>query len=192
MRLFVALPIPAAVRENLSSLIRELQRADRGPRWINPENLHVTLKFVGEVPSENVPAIGDVLDSVRSVGCLNLEFRGVGFFPNVRRPSVAWIGIKSSRNLAPLVAAINQALTPLNIPREEKAFVPHLTIARFKETRLSTTLKAEIERCKEQSFGTLRTGEFQLLESKLKSSGAEYTTLRSFHFAPDQPEGTKK
>jgi RNA 2',3'-cyclic 3'-phosphodiesterase len=189
MRLFAALSIPAAVLENLSTVIRDFQRADERPRWANPNNLHVTLKFIGEVPAEKLKAIGDVLESIRSAGEVSLEFRGVGFFPNARTPNVAWIGIEASANLALLAAAINQALTPLGIPREPKAFVPHLTIARFKGTRISTALQAEIEKWKDRSFGTLRTGESHLMESRLKSSGAEYTTLRSFRFAPEEPEG---
>ena len=189
MRLFVALSIPATVLENLSTLIRELRRADEHPRWVNPQNLHVTLKFIGEIPAEKLTTIGDALDPIRSASKVNLEFREVGFFPNDRRPNVAWVGIEASANLAQLAAAINQGLERLGIPEEKKAFVPHLTIARFKETRLATALQAEIEKWKSRSFGRLSTGEFHLVESKLKSSGAEYTTLRSFRFAPEEPEG---
>ena len=189
MRLFAALSIPAAVLENLSTVIRELRRADAHPRWVNPDNLHVTLKFIGEVPAEKLKAIGDVLASIRSTDELTLEFRDVGFFPNGRRPNVAWIGIAASPNLAPLVAAMNNTLTPLGIPNEQREFVPHLTLARFKATRVSAALQAEIEKWKDRSFGTLRTREFHLVQSRLKSTGAEYTTLRSFHFAPEEGEG---
>jgi RNA 2',3'-cyclic 3'-phosphodiesterase len=189
MRLFVALSIPADARENLSSLISDLQRADAQPRWINPENLHVTLKFIGEVPSENVAAMGDALATVRTAQPVDLEFRDIEFFPDARRPSVAWVGIESSQNLAVLAAEVNRVLTPLGIPREEKPFVPHLTIVRFKETCPSPALLAEIGTKKESNFGGFQTGEFHLIESKLKNTGAEYTTLHSFRFAPEEREG---
>lgn len=188
MRLFVALAIPAEVRESLASLIRALRAVDSKPKWSSPENLHLTLKFIGEVPHEQLPAIGDALAAVRIDEQAKLEFRDVGFFPNERRPSVAWVGIQASSDLAVLATAINAALAPLGIPREEKAFVPHLTIARFKETRLSPALQAEIEKWKNHSFGGLSTGKFQLIESKLKTAGAEYTTLRSFSFVQESPE----
>jgi 2'-5' RNA ligase len=189
MRLFVALSIPSEVRERLSSLIRDLRRADAQPRWINPENLHVTLKFIGQVSSVSSAAIEDALATFRWAQRVSLEFRNIGFFPNERRPSVAWVGIEASQNLAPLAGELNRVLEPLGIPREEKPLVPHLTIARFKETRLSAALRTEIEKWKGCSFGTLTTGEFHLMESKLKSTGAEYTTLRSFRFAQEEAEG---
>jgi RNA 2',3'-cyclic 3'-phosphodiesterase len=190
MRLFVALAIPTAVRENLASLIRELRGIDSNPKWINPDNLHVTLKFIGEVAPEKVPQIGDALAVVHIQDQVVVAFRDIGFFPEARRPSVAWVGIQSARMLSFLAGEVNRALVPLGIPREEKPFLPHLTIARFKETRLSPHLRAEIEKQKPREFGTLATGEFHLIESKRKAAGAEYTTLRSFRFTPEQSKGT--
>jgi 2'-5' RNA ligase len=187
MRLFVALSIPTDVRENLALLIRELREADPNPKWINPDNLHVTLKFIGEVAPEKVMEIGNALAAVHTDEQVIAEFRDVGFFPDARRPNVAWVGIKPV--LSFLAAEVNGVLAPLGIPREEKLFVPHLTIARFKETRLSPVLRAEIEKRKTREFGTLATGEFHLIESKRKSAGAEYTTLRSFRFAPEESKG---
>jgi 2'-5' RNA ligase len=188
MRLFVALAIPSNVRESLWSLIRALRMVDAKPKWANPENLHVTLKFIGELPPEKLSVICDALAGVRITEQVQLEFREIGFFPNQRRPDVAWAGIEASSNLAVLAATINAVLLPLGIPREEKTLLPHLTIARFKETRLSSALRAEIEKWQNHSFGWLSAGEFRLIESKLKTSGAEYTTLRSFSFAPESQE----
>jgi 2'-5' RNA ligase len=184
MRLFVALAIPAEVRENLASLIRDLKSVDPHPKWINPDNLHVTLKFVGEVAPEKVLEIGDALADVRTQPRVIAEFRGIGFFPDERRPSVVWVGIEPSDILSTLAAEVNRVLAIVTVPREVKALVPHLTIARLKETRLSACLRNEIEKRKSCAFGTLAANEFHLIESKLKSSGAEYTTLRSFRFAP--------
>ena len=192
MRLFVALSTPGDVRENLSQMIDELRRADARPRWVNPENLHITLKFIGEVSSAGMTEIATALGTVHTAQHVKLGFRGTGFFPDARRPNVAWVGIESSPNLAPLASEVNLALSPLGIAREEKPFVPHLTIARFAETRLSPALKAEIEKWKNRSFGTLATREFHLVESKRKSTGAEYTTLRSFQFVPQEAESKEQ
>jgi RNA 2',3'-cyclic 3'-phosphodiesterase len=188
MRLFVALSIPSEVRENIASLMRTLRRADAKPRWVNPENLHVTLKFIGEVAEESVPSICGALQTIRPVEPLTLAFRGVGFFPNARRPNVAWIGIEAPPGLSNLAAAVNRALAPFGIAPETKPFVPHLTVARFKEARLLPALQGEIEKCKDHSFGHFTTAEIHLIESRLRSSGAEYTTLRSFHFAQTESE----
>jgi 2'-5' RNA ligase len=184
MRLFVALSITAQVRENLAMLIRELRSVDPRQKWVNPENLHVTLKFIGEVGSEKLAEIGDALATARTTPQIICEFYGVGFFPNERRPNVAWVGIRSDPSLSLLAGEVNRSLQPLGIPREEKPFVPHLSIARFKETRMSEELRAEIAERKNQSFGSVAANEFYLMESKTKSAGAEYTTLRSFRFAP--------
>jgi len=192
MRLFVALSIPVDVRENLSSMIDELCRADARPRWVNPGNLHITLKFIGEVSSDGVTEIATALGTVHAAQHVKLGFRGIGFFPDARRPNVAWVGIASSPNLVPLASDVNLALSPLGIAREEKPFAPHLTIARFAKTRLSPALKAEIEKWKNRSFGTLTTREFHLVESKRKSTGAEYTTLRSFQFVPQEAESKEQ
>jgi len=189
MRLFVALSIPPELRENIASLIQNLRRADARPRWVNPENLHITLKFIGEVHPEKLLAIGDALATIRTGQTLTLNFRNVGFFPNVRHPSVAWIGIEAPPALASLAVYINRVLAPLGIRHEVKPFVPHLTIARFTENRLSPALRVEIERWKNHIFGAFITGEIHLIESRLKSSGAEYTTLRSFPFAQKDSQG---
>jgi RNA 2',3'-cyclic 3'-phosphodiesterase len=189
MRLFVALSIPAEVRANLSALIQKLRCADAHPRWVNPDNLHVTLKFIGEVSPQKVPAICHALATIQSPDPLHLEFRDVGFFPNIRRPSVAWIGITSPPAFALLAAEVNRVLAPLGIPREEKPFAPHLTIARFKENRIPPALSTEIEKWKDRGFGTFSAREIHLIESRLKSSGAQYTTLRSFPFMQKDSEG---
>ena len=191
MRLFVALAIPTEVREKIAALIRELRGVDANPKWINPDNLHVTLKFIGEVAPEKAVKVSDALATVQTQQPVIVEFREIGFFPDARRPSVAWVGIRSAQMLSFLAADVNRVLAPLGIPREEKPFVPHLTIARFKETRLLPALRAEIEKQKSREFGTLTTGEFHLIESKRKSAGAEYTTLRSFRFAPEECKGSR-
>ena len=189
MRLFVALAISEEVRRQVALLIGELRERDRAMGWVNSQNLHITLKFIGEVPANRVPVICETLASVATGQSLSLEFNGLGFFPDVRRPSVVWVGITSAAQLASLASHIDQALATIGVPREEKPFIPHLTIARIKERRGSPAFAASIEEKSRRSFGVMSAGEFHLMESKLKSGGAEYTTLRSFPFAGNRNEG---
>jgi 2'-5' RNA ligase len=114
---------------------------------------------------------------------VTLELRGLGFFPNEKRPRVLWAGINASTNLAMLAADIDRATEKLGIPREQRPFSPHLTLARFEPPGLPEKLRSAIQENTAREFGTLRTGQFHLIESKLKPSGAEYTTLESFTFA---------
>jgi 2'-5' RNA ligase len=186
MRLFVALSISASVRENLTSLLDELHRADSRPRWVNPANLHVTLRFIGHVPDENLSNINNALSKVVAPAALTLHFRGVGFFPDERRPTVVWAGVQAPSGLAALAACIDESLAGCGIQRETRPFSPHLTLARFKETRLTEALRAQLQRSKDRSFGEQLSTEFHLMKSELKPTGAEYTTLRSFPFAIEE------
>jgi len=183
MRLFVALHLSLEVRERVTSLLNELQRVDRKPRWVSTDALHVTLKFVGNVPDEKLPSLDCALAGVHRPAPIPLEFRGIGYFPNERRPSVLWVGIIAPPELASLAEAIDILLTPYDVLRETRPFRPHLTLARFNDTRLSHALRAQTEPQRDYFFGKQFAHEFHLIESRLKSSGAEYTTLRSYPFA---------
>jgi RNA 2',3'-cyclic 3'-phosphodiesterase len=190
VRLFVALEIPAAVRENLVTLMKELSALDKQSsgkkaRWVRPENLHVTLKFIGETAPNTLDEIVAALSLVRSDEPAELQFRGLGFFPDEKRPRVLWAGIDASPNLAAVAGDIEQQFEPPGFPREKRAFTPHLTLARLDPPGISERLRAAVRENAEQDFGALRAGEFHLIESKLKPSGAEYTTLHSFPFAAE-------
>lgn len=185
MRLFAALEIPSAVRENLAGLIRDLRAIAAQPKWVRPENLHVTLKFIGETAPAKLDAIRTALADVRADQPLELRFRGLGFFPRERHARVFWVGIEAEANLTSLAAEIDQRLEKLEIPREQKAFAPHLTLARFEPPGIPEKLRAAIQQNLTRDFGVLHTREFHLIESRLKPSGAEYTTLQSFPFGAE-------
>ena len=182
MRLFVAIEIPDEVRRNLTQLVREFRTASPETKWVRPENLHVTLKFLGASDMEKSEQVKSALSSIHSTQSVKLEFRGIGFFPNSKRPRVLWIGIASSSNLSTLAAEMDSSLHKLGFPLEDRKFTPHLTLARFDHALLSPALRAAIAENASRQFGTFSTGQFHLIESKLKSTGAEYTTLQSFSF----------
>lgn len=131
MRLFVALDFPDAVRQALRELIARLKPACRSAKWVRPEAMHITLKFIGEVTADKLAPIRAALASVHSITPVEMQFRGLGFFPNERRPRVLWCGIAASANLAELAASVERTLLPLGITAESRDFVPHLTLARF-------------------------------------------------------------
>lgn len=180
MRLFVALEIPDDVRETIARLVGELKPLDDSWKWIRAENLHVTLKFLGETPQEKMKGICDALKGVSCRWPIPVTFRGLGFFPNERRPRVLWIGMEAPPALAKLASDIENKLVAIGVPREERAFTPHLTLARNKEGRISEKLHAALSGHSTREFGTMNAAAFHLIESKLKSTGAEYTTLESF------------
>ena len=180
MRLFVALQIPENIRATIAELIRELKPLDNSWKWTRAENLHVTLKFLGEIPPEKLKNISEAL---RGVGCnwpILVKFRSLGFFPNEKRPRVLWIGMDAPPSLPRAAAGIEAALASVGVPQEEHAFTPHLTLARNKGAKLSEKMRSALAKYPSTQFGEMNASAFHLVESKLKSTGAEYTTLESF------------
>jgi RNA 2',3'-cyclic 3'-phosphodiesterase len=182
MRLFVALDIPGEVRERLAALVARL-RAAAAARWTRVEGLHVTLKFVGETPPEKAEQIRAALSAVHTGEVVELSFRGVGFFPNERRPRVFWAGIEANSALAALAGEVDARLAPLGIPAESRPFHPHLTLARFDSPDGAAALLRALEPLGPVEFGRARCAEFHLYRSRLLPGGAQYERLASFPFA---------
>lgn len=186
MRLFVALELPGEVREALAHLTAQLKPLCRGASWVRPEGMHVTLKFIGhaiaDADAEKFAAARTALATVKSDAPVDMHYRGIGFFPNSRRPNVFWCDIQASLNLAPLVAEMEKALASLGIPAESRLYVPHLTLARFKSPEGVPALLRTAEEFAEREFGSSRETQFHLFESKLKPGGAEHRKIESYAF----------
>ena len=182
MRLFVALDIPEAVRAALAGLSERLKKTCPGARWVRLEGVHVTIKFIGEVPTEDVEGIRQALGDLPSSVPIEVRFRGLGFFPSARRPRVFWAGVEAGPQLAAFVAAIEMKLEPLGIPSEKRPFHPHLTLARFETPQGTQALAAAVEALGAPEFGSENFREFHLYQSVLKRSGAEYTRLITYLF----------
>jgi len=197
MRLFIAIDLPDEVRNALAELMAELRQKCPEARWVRPEGMHLTLKFLGYVKDDDggkqLASIRTALAAIRSTSAVDMRFRGVGFFPSAHRPRVVWCGIEASPNLAQLAADLDHVLEPLGFPPEKRAFIPHLTLARFNEARpsgkhaRSASGREELVRAAEalaaREFGATRQTEFHLYESILKRSGAEYRKLETYTFA---------
>ncbi len=180
MRLFIALQISDDVREAIAALIREWKPLDRSWKWSRSESLHVTLKFLGEIPENKLVRVAEALRAVPTDLPITLTFAGLGFFPHEGRPRVLWAGIEAPRSFPALAASIDEALARVGVLPEEKPFTPHLTLARSKAGKISPKLREAVAKYSAREFGVMRASAFHLVESKLKSTGAEYTTLQSF------------
>jgi RNA 2',3'-cyclic 3'-phosphodiesterase len=185
MRLFVALDIPESVRHEFRELIARLKPEYNGARWVRPEGMHITLKFLGETDEAKLDSIRAALSSVRSRQTVDSDFRGIGFFPNEFGPKVMWCGIEASPSLPQLAGNVNRALQPLGFPDESHHFTPHLTLARFNSHKGLDTLVRAANNLKSYDFGSARSSEFHLFQSVLKPSGAEYTRLATFPFVKE-------
>src|ERR1700676_1900732 len=192
MRLFVALDIDDAVRQHIQRFMEGVGGFAPDARWVRPESLHVTLKFIGEKPNDTVEEIKRVLSGVRAES-IELSFRGYGFFPTAKAARVFWIGIESGPQLPALAKAVDEATFALGIPNEDHSFAPHLTLARgggrsgTPRWRKGDTPNKHFPRLQEKltplpapDFGTMAAHEFFLYQSQLSQGGSRYTKIASF------------
>ena len=185
MRLFVAIEIPSEVRNALAAFVKVLRGIAPQSKWVRAEYLHITLNFLGATEPAKVRAIEDALASIRDAEPVALNFRGLGFFPNEKRARVFWVGMEASANLKALAEGIDHRVHKLGYPLENRPFAPHLTLARFEPPGFPTKLGPAIKENSLRDFGSLTAREFHLIESRLKPTGAEYTTLQSFPFVAE-------
>jgi 2'-5' RNA ligase len=179
MRVFVAMDIPEAVRTSLRDFVARLPQTP-GARWIRPESMHLTLKFIGEVKPEAVEVIASALRTIPFSSTVAIRFRGSGYFPRESRPSVLWAGVEASENLPELAAGVDRCCVGAGIEGETRPYSPHLTLARFKTLQGVDRLRKEITRIGPMDFGAAQIDEFHLFQSVLKTTGAEYTRLATF------------
>jgi len=188
MRTFVAIDLPSEIRGNIARLMDLLRRAATQVRWARPESLHVTLKFIGELPADALPETTNRLASLRVPGPLALRVRGAGYFPNERAPRVIWLGLESGPELAALAFQVEKALLPLGIPNEKRPFAPHLTVGRLKVPARIPAVQEILRRQEPLDFGSFVAQEFCLYESQLSSGGSVYRKIARFAFVANCAE----
>ena len=178
MRLFVAIEISADLRKLIAEFVARVQPPLANARWVRPEGLHITLKFLGNVGDERRSAIEAALRQIQAPP-VTLSLQNIGVFPNPRSPRILWVGIESGPELGSLARKADEALAPLDFEREKRAFSPHITLARFKEATKTSSLCSALPESN-PSFGTMTAREFHLYESKLSPKGSSYFKVASF------------
>ena len=168
-RLFIAVNLPAALKAAFSGFSGELPLA----RWVRPEELHLTLRFIGEVDQDTTTAIRGALSRI-SFAPFKLTLRGVGHFPPGKRPRVLWVGLDPCTALMQLHLELELALLETGIPAEGRRFSPHLTLARLKETLPAAVSAFEI-RHGDLACPPFEVGEFILYSSLLTAKGAVHS-----------------
>ena len=192
MRIFVGIDLDDEIRTKIARFLEGVRGFAPDARWVRPESLHITLKFIGEQKPEQVAAITERLQRVEGKRA-DIRFAGYGFFPTVKAPRVFWIGIQAGPELLELASGIDSALAELQIPREERPFSPHLTLARggggsgsprWRKGDGPNSTFAELQKrlaaMSELDFGTMTAREFFLYQSQLSPGGSKYTKLQRF------------
>ena len=181
MRTFIAIDLPSEIRDALSSLQRDLKTVTTSARWVAPESIHLTLKFIGEIQDHRVDEIDTELQGL-SWKPFPVSVRGAGFFPGSRSPRVFWAGMEAS-TMDGLAQEIDTRMERLGFEKEKRAFRPHLTLARARDMRLDTALVVAAARFENEEFGAFTVDRFHLIQSTLKPTGAVYTKLKEYRLS---------
>ena len=187
IRAFIAVELPKGVKSFLKELSAKLKGFGGDVRWTRPEGIHLTLKFLGNIKSEQAPALGEAIKSVCG-DCRRfpLDVAGVGAFPGLGRPRVIWTGLQDPLGrLVPLAAKLEDLVAEQGFEREKRPFRPHLTLGRVKSGRVNPELVAAIRDMSDLAGPSFVAEHLVLFQSVLKPSGAEYTPLFQGEFSPE-------
>ncbi|AKG52718.1 2'-5' RNA ligase [Dehalogenimonas sp. WBC-2] len=191
IRAFIAVELPQTVKDELGVLQKRLAAAPMGGiKWVAPEGTHLTLKFLGPVAPQRLDEVKTAMTAaVKDIGRFELGVAGLGGFPNLRRLSVVWCGLTGDLGrLRQLQQAIEEQISPLGFPSENRAFSPHLTLARLREDVAAEARQALAEKLREIKFESqynIRVDAVSLMQSRLLPAGAVYSRVGEFPLKAD-------
>ena len=180
VRAFFAAPIDAATRDRVVSLCSRLAESGAQVKWVEPENIHVTLLFLGEIAEgvvEEVAAAGK--EVAAAVGPFEVSLRGVGAFPNLGRPGTLWVGVEAGADrLQDLNARLRKKLKPIDsVTLESRPYTPHLTLGRVRSDKNRSALVDSARKFADWTAGPTLVDEIHLFKSELTPTGPVYTSL---------------
>jgi 2'-5' RNA ligase len=178
MRVFIAIDVPAEIRQRLAAIQDKLRPASSAARWVSTDSIHITLKFMGEIPEERREDIDSALTGLSWLP-MSIAVRGIGFFPGVRSPRILWAGVECP-TMEGLANEVDTRLVQAGFDSEKRAFRAHLTLARTKERRLENALVKTAEPFEETEFGTFVADRCYLYQSTLRPAGSVYTRLKEY------------
>lgn len=183
MRLFVAVNLPPDIRERLAAEQDRLRRAQADVSWVRAENIHVTLKFLGETEEKRLDRIRPALFEVaRGSAPFRIRVSGLGSFGG-RIPRVVWVGVpEGAEPLSRLAKDVEAATARLGFPKEKRGFTAHITLGRVRSPRNAEALLAALAEAETGPFGTVEVRQFELMQSELRPTGSVYTALDRYPF----------
>lgn len=179
-RLFIAVNLNDVIKSEIDELLTGVREKYRNVKWVKTDNLHITLKFLGDTPVEKVEAIEKVLaNTVLNIKAFSIELGGLGVFPDLKRPRVIWIGVSEGRDsLIYIRDVIEEGLYKLNIPKESQSFKSHITLGRIK--KFERNIKNILKEIKMDYSGRQEIKSLELMKSTLTPGGPVYEILGSY------------
>jgi len=180
-RSFFAVELNKEIEEGIRKVQEVLKGRVGGVRWVRPEGIHLTLKFLGEVDPDRIKEIvRKAQEAVKGVGPFKIRIRGVSGFPSAKNPRVIWIGVEDQSGLLrELQMRVEKGLEELGFKREERGYTPHLTLGRLRSGKEKGAITEALKDIGDSDLGTMEIGEITLFRSQLKPTGAEYTKLKN-------------
>ena len=190
-RAFIAIDLPASAKSFLSEAQEALKLYGFRVKWVRPQNIHLTLKFLGETAPADTDKIAEAMTlAAKSCPTVSLTAKGIGVFPNVRRPRVIWAGLNGQlETLANLQQTLDTHLADLGFARDTRAFKSHLTLGRVKGKIVSDRMKSAIDKLKEFESEPFEADQVILFKSELRPTGAVYTKVHGIAFQGQSQKG---
>lgn len=178
MRCFIAIELSDKVTSLLCEIEERLKKSKANIKWVKPENIHLTLKFLGNIKEENADEISQKMKKAcKKYKPFTIEVTGIGIFPNLRAPRVIWAGILENNTLQQIQESIDLEMMSLGFEREKRKFKPHLTLGRFRSGTGKEGILEEIKTHEKNSFGTVHAQSISLMKSELHPEGARHTKI---------------
>ncbi|MBN2108238.1 MAG: RNA 2',3'-cyclic phosphodiesterase [Deltaproteobacteria bacterium] len=179
IRTFIALELPAGLKAVLARMQKTFMQRSAGVKWVRPESIHLTLKFLGATSMEQVDRVCGVLDHLtRNVEPFPFDVTGLGAFPNSRNPKVIWAGMQVEGRLKAFHQELETALAAVGFAAEDRAFAPHLTLGRLRDGLARKDVAGLIEQFSSEQFGRFEGDHIIFFKSELKPSGPVYMALK--------------
>jgi len=179
MRTFIAVGISSEARERIAQIQAEFRSVGPDVKWVEPENLHITLKFLGEVEKERLlEVIEKTKLGVGEISNFKVHLSGLGTFPSVKSPRIVWVGVSQGKDeLRRLSEGIEENLSHLGFPKEKRGFSAHLTIGRVRSPKGKEKLVKKIEELEATDVGEFPVDKVLVMESQLSSKGPTYRII---------------
>ncbi|MBI5194770.1 MAG: RNA 2',3'-cyclic phosphodiesterase [Nitrospirae bacterium] len=178
IRCFIAIELSHEIKSALRSLQDKFKKFGADVRWVHPDNIHLTLKFLGSVnEKDTLKVINSMTDVCKKYPAFILEIKGIGIFPNINSPRVLWVGAEGDGILKGLQKDIEHGMEKIGVEQKDRKFTAHLTLGRFRSLTGKENLLKQIKLHENDSFGAIDIKSLSLMNSELHPSGSRYTRL---------------